>query len=142
MARGHLVRLLDECEDNLAEAIADVARLQPYARWWMRVTDHIEHGGMDPVAALTAARTAARQTLLLRSNPRTACPFEHGEAVAALEATRRFYNDTATLDLDAITRPGPATPTLIHTLTAGRPPVPQAGPTAGSMPPNTGRRPR
>lgn len=147
-ARGCLSDMLTECEDNLADAIAAVARLQPYARWWMTVTDHIEHGGLDPMAALTTARTAARQTLLLRSSPRTACPFEHGQAVAQTEATRRFYTDTAEFNLEAITGSGHTTPSLTPAITTAPATKPTAAPTAGPgslarpVPPIPGRRPQ
>jgi hypothetical protein len=141
-ARGRLSDMLTECEDNLADAMADVARLQPYARWWMAVTNEFEYGGLDPMAALTKARTNARQALLAHTSPHTACFFTHGQSQAAIEATRRFYNETAFFNLDTITGTAPATPTITTTApTAGPATGPTAGPNAGPMPPITGGRP-
>ena len=111
-ARDRLARLLDQGEDDLTDAIADLARLQPYAHWWKKVTDNIERGGMEPIAALTAVRTAASQTLIHQRTHRTASLFKHAHAMAHAEATRRFYNDTAVLNLATITGPGPAVPTI------------------------------
>ena len=110
LARRHLIRLLDHGAPELAAAMAEVTNRQAYANWWTSLTDHIEHGGQDPMTALTNARTAARQALLDLPTPRHACPFTHSQALAALEATRRFYHDTAPHGIDAITDPQPPAP--------------------------------
>lgn len=111
-ARRQLIHLLEHGETQLAAAIAEVCNRQAYDSWWKTVTDHIEHGGQHPMTALTNARTTARQVLLDLTTPRQECPFAYGQAIAALEATRRFYHETNTLNLEAITHPQPATPTI------------------------------
>lgn len=102
-ARGHLIRLLDEGDHHLAPAMEQVTTLQAYAAWWTAVTDHIDHGGLDPVTALATTRTTAHQLILSppRRSPRSM--FDHAQSLAVLDAARRFYHDTARLDLDAIT---------------------------------------
>jgi hypothetical protein len=102
-ARSRLITILDEDGPALASAMADVAFLDAYARWWTTVIHHIEHAAFDPVTALSHARTAARRTLIEHPTPHLACPFAQGMAQASIEAARRFYHDTTTLDLDTIT---------------------------------------
>jgi hypothetical protein len=123
-ARGRLIRLLLQDDVQLAPTMAEFAHLQGYARWWIGVANHIEHGGLDPITALTRSRTAARRVLLDQITPRTDCPFTYGQHVAALEATRHFYHDTSALEVDALPRAG-------HTPPAdGHPTTPIAGYTA------------
>ena len=108
-ARSRLITILDEDGPALASAMAEVAFLDAYARWWTTVIHHIDHAGIDPVTALSHARTAARRTLLEHTTPRLACPFEQGVAQASIEAARRFYRDTTTLDTITTTHHRPRT---------------------------------
>lgn len=68
----------------------------------------------DPITVLTTARTAACRALLDQATPHPACPytspFAYGQAIAAIEAARRFYHDAALLDLDLTPAPHPAPP--------------------------------
>lgn len=121
-ARVHLTRVLEECEDSkFAQAMEQVAYCQPYARWWMRVTDEVEHGGLDPMAALTQARTAARRFLLQTRLAPSVSLFSTAQMIAEMEAIRRFYEDTAFFNLETITGPGPETPTVTGTPPAAPP---------------------
>jgi hypothetical protein len=106
--RARLIHLLEEAGDDLAEAVADVTINQSYAHWWMTVTDHIEHGGLDPVTALTRTREAAYHAVLRGPGPHTTV-YRHAQSLARTDAARLFYNDTAAIDLDAVTGGAPAT---------------------------------
>jgi hypothetical protein len=127
-ARHDLTLVLAECEDHrFAEAMERLAYAQPYARWWMRVTDEIEHGGLNPMTALTQVRTAARQALLNSYAARPRSWFTIALDNGATEATRRFYHDTARFNLDTITGTGPAAPTVTR--------IPgMTGPSTGATP--------
>lgn len=113
LARSRLISILDEDGPALASAMADVAILDAYARWWTTVANNITHTGTDPITALSRARTTARRILLEQTTPRGECPFQLGMAQAAIEAARHFYHDTATLGLDTIT-PADTTPPHGH----------------------------
>lgn len=99
-ARGRLIRLINDGHDNLAAAIGDATHLHAYARWWITVTEHIEHHGVEAMTALTRTRTAARHILLDQVTPRSDCPFTYGLAIARLEATRHFYQDSGNVHGD------------------------------------------
>jgi hypothetical protein len=116
-ARADLRDAMDKNEDiALAAAMDRAAHTVPYAHWWIDVTRAIEQGGLDPMLALTNARTAARQSLLRagQSTPGGSW-FTIAQSHATTEATRRFYHDTAIFNVEAITGPGPATPSLTGT---------------------------
>ena len=100
-ARSHLIGLLAEAEGDLAAAVADVTGHQSYAAWWMTVTDHIEHGGLDAVTALIRARDAAYCAVLDGLGPYRSM-YAHAQALARAEATRRFYHDTTILTLGPV----------------------------------------
>ncbi|MEV5704819.1 hypothetical protein [Actinoallomurus sp. NPDC052274] len=100
--RGRLIRLLEEADDDLAETVADVTVNQSYAHWWMAVTDHIEHGGLDPVTALTRVRQAAYRAVLRGPGPHTPA-HQHAQSLARTDAARLFYNDTTALDPATVT---------------------------------------
>ncbi|GLY86052.1 hypothetical protein [Actinoallomurus iriomotensis] len=144
-ARADLTFVLDEGEDHkFAAAMSRVAHAQPYARWWMTVTDEIEHGGMDPMAALTKTRTTARQSLLQNGARRVGAWFDIAQDHAAAEATRRFYHDTAIFNLDTITGTGSATPTITGTPRTDTPPhtaPPPPGPISPTWRPAVGPAP-
>ncbi|MCO5999765.1 hypothetical protein [Actinoallomurus rhizosphaericola] len=106
---GRLIRLLEEAENDIADAIADFTVKQSYADWWMTVTDHIEHGGLDPVTALIRVRDAAHNAVLRGPGPHRSM-YHHAQSLARTDAARRFYNDTAALDLIAITTSAPTAP--------------------------------
>jgi hypothetical protein len=89
-----VIHLLNQGETDLASAIAEFFDRQAYARWWVTITDHIHHDHINPATAVAGARTAARQALVDLTTPHHACPFTHGQAIATLEATRRFYHAT------------------------------------------------
>lgn len=118
-ACGALIRKLDEGDAALADAMAKVTDLQSYASWWMGVTDDIEHGGMDPFASLTRARTAAWEGPRYRPAFGAARPYADAEALARRQATRRFYDDSALSNIRAT--PG------ITTAPAARPDSADAG---------------
>jgi hypothetical protein len=107
--RGRLIRLLEEADDDLAETVADVTVNQSYATWWMAVTDHIEHGGLDPVTALTRVRQAAYRAVLCGPGPHTSM-YAHAQSLARTDAARLFYNDTTALDPATITGTTPTAP--------------------------------
>ncbi|GAA4617230.1 hypothetical protein GCM10023195_76810 [Actinoallomurus liliacearum] len=107
--RGRLIRLLEEADDDLAAAVADVAVHQSYASWWMSVTDHIEHGGLDPVTALARVREAAYRAALQAPGP-GASAYQHAQAVARTDAARLFYNDTTAIGPATVTGSAPTTP--------------------------------
>src|SRR5262249_8761383 len=84
--RDHLFRQREEAADAVVQARADLrdafdgngslaaamdqaAHVVPYARWWIELTDAIKYGGVDPMIALTNARTTARQALLQTTPP-------------------------------------------------------------------------
>ncbi len=137
-AHGRMTDLLIENEDTkLADAMADIARHQPYARWWIAVTDEFEQRGLDPMAALTKIRTRARSRLIQQAVPTTPSLFRTAQELASIEAARRFFNDTAFFNIDALTTPGPAAPTVTTPPYGPGPAGPTAGPSAGSLP--TGR---
>jgi hypothetical protein len=99
LATQHLIRLLQDEETDPAAAMADAIEWRAYARWWISMTDHIERDSIDPVTALANARTSAHDTLLDLPTPRHECPYANAQAIAAIEATRRFFRDTASLHL-------------------------------------------
>jgi hypothetical protein len=81
----------------------------------MAVTDEIEHGGLEAMAALTKVRTAARQALLQPCPAPAGSWFNLARSHAATEAARRFYHDTTIFNLDTITGTGSATPAITGT---------------------------
>ncbi|GAB2841637.1 hypothetical protein GCM10027176_51850 [Actinoallomurus bryophytorum] len=113
-ARSDLRDAMDKHEDTaLAAAMDQAAHTVPYARWWIDLTRTIEHGGLDPMIALTNARTAARQSLLQSGQPiPNRSWFTIAQSHATAEATRRFYHDTAIFNVEAITGPGPSAPSI------------------------------
>jgi hypothetical protein len=116
-SREELTLVLDESEDpKFARAMEHVAHAQPYARWWMAVTDEIEHGGLEAMAALTKVRAAARQALLLPHPTPGDSWFNVAHSHAATEAARRFYRDTALFNLDTITGSESAAPAITGTV--------------------------
>lgn len=127
-ARDDLTHALDEYQESkFAWAMGQATYAQRYARWWMAVTDEIEHGGLDSMAALTKVRTAARQALLQNRITWGGSCFDVAYSYTVTEATHRFYNDTAQFNLDAITGTGPAAPII-----AGSPGT--ASPSPGATP--------
>ncbi|WP_221639954.1 hypothetical protein [Actinoallomurus bryophytorum] len=124
---------MDESEDpKFARAMEHVAHAQPYARWWMAVTDEIEHGGLEAMAALTKVRAAARQALLLPHPTPGDSWFNVAHSHAATEAARRFFRDTALFNLDTITGSESAAPAITGTgvpHAAAAPPHQTTGPT-------------
>lgn len=133
-ARDDLTLVLDGCEDpKFAAAMERVAYAQPYARWWMAVTDEIEQGGLEAMAALTKVRTAARQALLRPCLAPAGSWFNLARSHAVTEATRCFYHDTAIFNLDTITGTGPATPAITGT--------PRTVPHATAVPPHQATSP-
>jgi hypothetical protein len=107
--RARLIRLLEEAEDDLADTVADVTVNQSYAHWWMTVTDHIEHGGLDPVTALTRTREAAYNAVLRGPGPHTTV-YQHAQSLARDAAARLFYNDTTAIDPATVTASTPTAP--------------------------------
>lgn len=95
-AGDKLIRLLKTDESNLAVMTAEALERRAYARWWTTLIDRIDDG-TDPVTALTDARTTAHDALLILPTPRSDCPYSNAQAITAVEATRAFFYDTATL---------------------------------------------
>jgi hypothetical protein len=135
-ARVHLTRILDEGDEaKSGAAMEQIAHREPYARWWMKVTNAIELGDLDPRTALTKARTAARQSLLQTRQTPPGSLFTTAQSLAATEATRHFYQDTASFNLKDIPGATPTTPTsappaapCTRTTATPRPPAPQHDP--------------
>lgn len=100
-AEREITTRMDDGE-NLSVPVATYAAARAYAGWWNWVVTEIDQAGADPVDALCAARESARRTLTDQSSPRRACPFAQGFAVADVEASRRFYADTAHLEALAV----------------------------------------
>ncbi|WP_460344295.1 hypothetical protein [Actinoallomurus acanthiterrae] len=107
--RGNLIRRIEEGEDDLADAVADLTVNQSYATWWMTVTDHIEHGGLDAVTALTRTREAAYCAVLRGPGPHTSV-YQHAQSLARDAAARLFYNDTTAIDPATVTASTPTAP--------------------------------
>ncbi|MCO5999764.1 hypothetical protein [Actinoallomurus rhizosphaericola] len=131
-ACNRLISQLRVAAPDLGPAIAEVAHLQAYARWWTTLTNHIEHAHSDAVTALVRTRQAAHRLLLENVIPRSECPFTDAQAIANLEAARHFYHDTQALEIVPLPPAGPATP-------ATGPAAPPPGP--GPAIPPTGTYP-
>jgi hypothetical protein len=113
---GHkLIRLIEADESDLAATIAETLHRRAYAHWWTTLIDHIEDGGTDPATALASARATAHDALLILPTPRSDCPYANAQAITAVEATRAFFHDTATLHpptTQTIPAPGPTCPNI------------------------------
>lgn len=116
LATQHLIRLLQDEETDPAAAMADAIEWRAYVRWWINITDRIERDSIDPVTALANAHTSAHDTLLDLPIPHHECPYVNAQAIAAIEATRRFFRDTASLHpATRLTETAPAsTPDRAH----------------------------
>jgi hypothetical protein len=109
-ACNRLIGQLRIAAPDLGPAVAEVAHLQAYARWWTTLTNHIEHAHTDGVTALVRTRQAAHRLLLENVIPRSECPFTDAQAIANLEAARHFYHDTQALEVLPLPPAVPASP--------------------------------